>query len=342
MTGQRRLLLLAAILTTIGTSSITLVLALLCRSSFLMVGVLTASPAIVFIAVGTVLFLRITSFISSELQESEERLHDLESLVERLKVTGLIASHVAHDFNNLLCPLIAYPDMIRAELPEYHSTLPYLEDIERAAVRINDMNRQLLTLGRREQHKMEPMDINDIVRDVIKEFRPLPEELNFDLILCGNLASVMGSDSQIYRAVSNLVHNAFDATGVAGHIVIKTENCSAEDMRTLHHKVPAGEYVRLTVSDTGCGIPPDILDEIFVPFFSSKRADAKRGSGLGLCVVEAVVKDHGGFIVLCSEVNQGTSFCLYLPATRGPLEELESDYSIAKKENALAVEHCDT
>jgi CheY-like chemotaxis protein len=119
---------------------------------------------------------------------------------------------------------------------------------------------------------------------------------------------------------------------------MKTENYYADDTSVAYGRVPKGEYVKLTVSDNGCGIPDDIILKILDPFFSTKTTDKKRGSGLGLSVVDAVMRDHNGYLDLDSTVGHGTSFFLYFPVTREEAGEVESEYRAGGDEKVLVVD----
>ncbi|RKX27097.1 MAG: hypothetical protein DRP47_07095 [Candidatus Zixiibacteriota bacterium] len=267
-----------------------------------------------------------------------ERLRELESRAQRLETAGTIAGQIAHDFNNLLAPLMAYPEFIRDELPGNHAALPYLRNMEKAAEQIADINQQLLTLGRRGHYNQDPLNLNEIVMQALKEIEPLPDTLACEIDLEEELMNMAGGGAQIHRILSNLLHNARDAMQDIGQITVKTENYYVDEMSVAYGRVPKGEYVKLTISDTGCGIPDDIIQKIFDPFFSSKSTDRKRGSGLGLSVVHAVVHDHSGYIDLNSKVGEGTSFYLYFPVTRDSVQDTGSDSCPEGHESILVVD----
>lgn len=267
-----------------------------------------------------------------------KRLQEQESRSQRLETAGQIAGQVAHDFNNLLAPLMAYPDFIRDELPPNHPALPYLNDIENSAQQIADINQQLLTLGRRGHYNQEPLALNGIILQVIKEFKPLPKTLVCQLDLADDLLNMKGGRSQIHRVVSNLVRNAQDAVENIGQITVKTENYYIDEVSIDYGRVPQGEYVKLTISDTGCGIPSEALQKIFDPFFTSKTTDKKRGSGLGLSVVDSVVRDHSGFVDLKTKVGDGTSFFIYFPITREAIKGETPGVAIGGTETILVID----
>lgn len=270
------------------------------------------------------------------------RLQQSETRSQRLEAAGLIAGQVAHDFNNLLARLMSYPDLIRAELGENHSALPYLDGMERSARRIADINQQLLSLGRRGQYNMHPLNLNEIVSHVITDSEPLPETLVLKTNLCHDLMNIMGGAAQLHRILSNLLDNARDATQNNGIITIKTENMYIDETAIGCSLIPRGEYVKLTVSDTGCGISQEALQQVFDPFYTTKKADKKRGSGLGLSVVDSVVRDHGGFIDLSAQVGERTSFFIYFPMTRESQALQNSAESCGGSEAILFVDDDDT
>lgn len=154
--------------------------------------------------------------------------------------------------------------------------------------------------------------------------------------------NVRGGGAQLHRAINNLLHNAIDAMQGIGQITVKTENYYVDEVSVAYGRVPKGEFVKLTISDTGCGIPDDTVQKIFDPFFTTKVSDKKRGSGLGLSVVDAVVKDHGGYLDLSTRIGVGTSFYLYLPVTRESADEQQSEKIPSGTESILVVDDDDT
>jgi PAS domain S-box-containing protein len=253
--------------------------------------------------------------IARDISETR-RLQQLALRADRLEIAGRIAGQVAHDFNNLLAPLAAYPDLIRSELPKAHPILDYVDDIEKSSEQMAEINQQLLTLGRRGHYSQKPMDLNEVINQAIKQLGTLPGSLVIDKKLDRDLMNINGGPAQVSRIVMNLIENARDAMQDDGRLTLMTQNYYVDESYNKYGHVPIGEYVKLTVSDTGCGIAGDILSKIFDPFFTSKTTDKIKGSGLGLSVVDAVVKDHLGYIDLESIPNKGSSFYIYFPVTR--------------------------
>jgi len=270
-----------------------------------------------------------------------KRLQALESRAERLETAGTIAGQVAHDFNNLLSPIMAYPEFIHEELPHDHKAHAYLDIIEEAAQKMADINQDLLTMGRRGHYNQDVINLNRIVLHAAREMESRTKTVTCELDLCEDLMKIKGGEAQIHRMLANLLVNAQDAMEDIGQITIKTENYYADDTSIAFGRVPKGEYVKLTVSDNGGGVPDDIIQKILDPFFSTKTTDKKRGSGLGLSVVDAVMRDHNGHLDLSSKVGHGTSFYLYFPVTIEDAIEDKAEHLAGGTEMVLVVDDDD-
>ncbi|MBI4318482.1 MAG: response regulator [Chloroflexi bacterium] len=246
-----------------------------------------------------------------------ERRQLEESLLraQRLEVAGLIAAQVAHDFNNLLSPLTAYPQLIKMQLPPDHSCIRLCDTLRKAAEQMAAINDDLLTLGRRGHFSKEPTDLNALVQEAIAHIPELPANVAVKLDLAPGLLPVDGSPAQLSRAIFGLVANGLEAMADGGVVSVQTENVYMDTPDGRFSRVEIGEYVRLTVSDTGCGIPPEIMERIFDPFFTTKRSQKKRGAGLGLSIVQSIVGDHRGHVDVVSEAGKGARFSVYLPVS---------------------------
>ena len=189
--------------------------------------------------------------------------------------------------------------------------LLYLDDIRKAAEQIMEINQQLLTLGRRGFYNLKVVNLNEVVAQALDQIHPSPADVKIINELNADSANIMGGNSQILRIIINLISNAFDAMPEGGQVHIKTENISIVKSFGKFVKIPEGEYVRLTISDTGIGIEPDVLPRVFDPFFTTKNV----GTGLGLTVSYKIVQDHGGMIEVESQEGQETIFSVKLPVT---------------------------
>ncbi|HEX2988417.1 MAG TPA: PAS domain-containing protein [Chloroflexota bacterium] len=246
----------------------------------------------------------------TELKSLEEQLR----LGQRLEVAGRMAAQVAHDFNNLLGPLVAYPEMIMLKLPPDHPGVTMCEHMLSAAQQMADINQDMMALGRRGVLEAGPVDLNRVVYESVARLTDVPPSLEVIEDLSPASMLVAGSDVQLHRVMANLIANAREAMNDSGTLTLKTENVYLDQPGGHHCRVETGEYVRLSVSDTGCGIPETILPRIFDAFFSTRRK--RRGSGLGLSIVQAIVGDHRGCVDLETAEGVGTTFHIYLPVCR--------------------------
>lgn len=267
-----------------------------------------------------------------------KRLQEFATRASRLETAGRIAGQVAHDFNNLLGPLVAYPDLIRSELPEDFTSVHLLNDMKRAAEHISEINQELLALGRRGHYNFEPLDLNEIIEQILSRLEPLPESLRVRKLLASDLMPIMGGGSQILRAIFNLINNARDAMEDDGELTIQTGNHYVERGLQKFGRIPRGEYVRLAISDTGSGIDPEVLPKIFDPFFTTKTASHKRGTGLGLSVVHSVLEDHNAYIDCESQPGLGTTMYLYFPIARSEGNLPSSENIVGGTERIMIVD----
>jgi signal transduction histidine kinase/ActR/RegA family two-component response regulator len=262
-------------------------------------------------------------------EDVTERLRAEEELVraKRLESAGQLAGQIAHDFNNLLGPLIAYPEMIGMMIKPDPKVSELLEDMTSAAEQIAEINQDLLTLGRRGHYNVGMLDLNRTISDTL---RPLTRDDGPAVTFrpAEDLPAVKGGRAQITRILTNLVINAVEATTDAGTITVSTTAVMLAEPVGVYAIIPPGDYVRVDVTDTGTGIEDDTLEHIFEAFFTTKQTDRRRGSGLGLSVVHAVMEDHDGFIDVQSVPGEGTTFSLYFPAANGEAIEEKTDLSI--------------
>jgi two-component system, cell cycle sensor histidine kinase and response regulator CckA len=232
---------------------------------------------------------------------------------QKMDMVGQLAGGIAHDFNNVLSAIMMANDFL---LNAHKPTDPSFQDImqiKQNATRAATLVRQLLAFSRKQTLRPQVLDIGDALSDLTLLLRRLiGEKVKFDLVHSRDLWPVKVDVSQFEQVIVNLAVNARDAMPNGGKLAISTANISAQEAERLSYKgMPAAEYVRIDVADTGTGIPPDIIEKIFEPFFSTKEVG--KGTGLGLSTVYGIVKQTGGFVYVSSVEGEGTTFHIFLP-----------------------------
>ena len=233
---------------------------------------------------------------------------------QKMEAIGTLAGGIAHDFNNLLQVISGYAQLLlwgkSAKDPGYQELLEIQKAVERAAQLI----RQLLTFSRKMEGKRRPLDLNREILEAEKILKSaIPKMITIDLHLGSRLGTVNADPVQIEQILLNLGSNAADAMPDGGRLNLETRNVSLDEEFCRHHLgAKPGNYVLLTVADTGLGMDRETVQHIFEPFFTTKEIG--KGTGLGLASVYGIVKSHGGYILCESEVGQGTIFKIYLPA----------------------------
>ena len=232
---------------------------------------------------------------------------------QKMDMVGQLAGGIAHDFNNVLSAIMMANDFL---LNAHKPTDPSFQDImqiKQNATRAATLVRQLLAFSRRQTLRPQVLDLGDALSDLTMLLRRLiGEKVKLDLVHGRDLWPVKVDVSQFEQVIVNLAVNARDAMPDGGKLTVRTGNVTSEEAGRLSYKgMPAAEYVRIDVVDTGTGIPDDIVDKIFEPFFSTKEVG--KGTGLGLSTVYEIVKQTGGFVYVASEAGKGTSFHIFLP-----------------------------
>lgn len=231
----------------------------------------------------------------------------------RLEAVGQLTGGLAHDFNNLLAVIIGNLDLLEEELKENPKAGELAAMALKASLRGAELTRQLLAFSRRQTLQATAFDLNDLVNSTIQLLRrTLGEETEILANLADDLWPVFADPTQVESALANLAINARDAMPNGGYLTIETSNKHLDEQYMQENtEVTPGDYVMLAVSDTGTGIPPDVLSKVFEPFFTTKK-DGK-GSGLGLAMIYGFAKQSGGHIKIYSEAGYGTTVRLYLP-----------------------------
>jgi len=245
---------------------------------------------------------------------------------QRLESVGRLAGGIAHDLNNILTAILANADLLGALRPRDAAGQEELQEVVRSSLRARDLVQQLLAFARKQVLAPRVLDINRSVRDSERLLRRLlPENVALRLRLSEPLGPVLADPSQLEQVLINLAVNARDAMPEGGALTIETADVTLDgDFAEAHPgTIAPGPHVMLAVSDTGVGMPPEVLAHAFEPFFTTKSPGL--GTGLGLATTYGIVKQSGGFIYAYSEVGVGSSFKIYFPrASRATTEPVES------------------
>jgi two-component system cell cycle sensor histidine kinase/response regulator CckA len=232
---------------------------------------------------------------------------------QKMDSVGKLAGGIAHDFNNVLSSIMMATDFLltahKPSDPSFQDIMQIKQDANRAA----SLVRQLLAFSRRQTLRPQVLDLGETLSELSALLRRLiGERVTLDLAHGRDLWAVKADQSQIEQVIVNLAVNARDAMPNGGKLTLKTSNITREESQQFAFKgMPAGDYVLVDVSDSGTGIPPEIIDRIFEPFFSTKEVG--KGTGLGLSTVYGIVKQTGGFVYPDSTIGKGTTFRIFLP-----------------------------
>jgi signal transduction histidine kinase len=255
----------------------------------------------------------------SKLQKQIQQKHKMEAL-------GTLSGGVAHDFSNILMPIIVNTEMALLDMPEDSPVRDYLESSLNAAKRGKGLVHQIISFSRSTSQEKEPIKISSVIREALRLLNStLPSNIKIKQHIRSESGVVLGNPSQIYQLFINLCSNAADAMEKTGgalrvglEIVLLNDNRREEkfDLKTK-------DFIKLTVSDTGCGMNEEVIDRIFDPFFSTKEKGKR--TGMGLSVVHGIVKNHGGFIDVQSEEGEGTVFEVFLPLAKSEFKEAKKE-----------------
>jgi two-component system cell cycle sensor histidine kinase/response regulator CckA len=256
-----------------------------------------------------------------------KRFEDQLRRSQRLESIGTLAAGVAHDFNNLLTVIRGNADLMAMDLQQTHPHFERLQEILRQVQSAKRLTGQLLGYARKGRFEVRLLDLNQLIRETVETFGRTRKDISIHVTLDPQLEVFEGDAGQIEQLMLNLLLNAGDAMPGQGALDIQSRNVSHEEISGNVFTPKEGAYVMIAVHDTGVGMDPETRERIFEPFFTTKQMG--RGTGLGLASVYGVVKGHGGYIDVESEVGKGTTFRIYLPAKRsiseGAPQELQQD-----------------
>ena len=250
-------------------------------------------------------------------QDVSERLLLERQLIQAQKMEGIgqLAAGVAHDFNNILTVILGYAGMVKSQIEAGKPKTEPVDQIARAATRATGLIRQLLMFSRKQVTQFQQLDLNESVNGALAMIgRLVGEHIQLAFAPAAALPPVHADPTMLEQVVMNLAVNARDAMPHGGRIDITTAAVRVDRAETPADPVPRhGEFIRLTFSDTGCGMSAEVLQRIFEPFFTTK--DVGKGTGLGLSTVFGILRQHDGWIEVTSQPGRGTSFHLYFPAS---------------------------
>jgi len=252
----------------------------------------------------------------TEYKKIEARLHRAETM----EALGTLAGGVAHDLNNVLAVLVGHAELLLAKLPEGSSLTKNAQHILQSSEKGSAIIQDLLILARRGVSVSEAVDLNKLISDYLasleyEKLRSLHTEVLVMKDLAEDLYSIRGSSIHLGRTVMNLVSNAMEAIAGPGTVTVRTENRYVDYAISGYDDVQEGNYVILSISDTGSGIPAKDVGKIFEPFYT-KKIMGRSGTGLGLAIVWGTVKDHHGYVEVKSDEGMGSTFTLYFPVAR--------------------------
>jgi PAS domain S-box-containing protein len=250
----------------------------------------------------------------------KKKLREHLSQTQKLDSIGVLAGGIAHDFNNILAAIMGHAEVVRVYSPSLEAkSLRSLQVIEDASRKAGGMISKLLGFARKSTYEMVPLNLNDVIHDTVKLLeRILDKNISLKMDLDGPLPVIKGDFNQLEQVIMNLMVNARDAMPQGGAIHIRTQSRNIiKGMTDVPPYVLPGEYVLMSVTDTGPGVPLHLVQKIFEPFFTTKERG--KGTGLGLSMVYGAVKEHKGYIIVESRPNKGSTFIVYLPVTREAL-----------------------
>ncbi len=262
---------------------------------------------------GVVMFTQVVT----ERKQAEERNRQLQEQLrqaQKLEALGTLAGGIAHDFNNILSAIVAYTQIAQMENPGNADLQSHLGEVLHASSRAANLVQQILSFSRQQRQERKTLAIAPVCKEALKLLRStLPATIEIREQIASNLPDVLADPTQMHQVLMNLCTNASHAMKGRGELKLELSRYRLDDPSASPHlELRVGEYLRLSVSDTGEGIDEAVLPRIFEPFFTTKASG--EGTGLGLAVVHGIVKEHEGVITATSQRGEGATFTMYLPA----------------------------
>ena len=233
---------------------------------------------------------------------------------QKMEAIGTLAGGIAHDFNNILSAIMGYAELAILDLPKETRTAQHLDKVLRASHRAKDLVSRILTFSRREEHALIPIDLETVILETLKLIRAsLPATIEIRREIIAAKRAILADQTQLHQVIMNICANARHAMGEKGGILeIRLDEAAGDPAFSLEFpNEDPQRFLRMTIRDTGHGMPKEVADRIFDPYFTTKEKG--EGTGLGLAIVQTIIQNHKGFIRVQSEPGVGTAFHLYFP-----------------------------
>jgi PAS domain S-box-containing protein len=259
-------------------------------------------------------------------EEERQRLENQLRQAQKMEALGTLAGGIAHDFNNILGVIIGYTELAQIDVPRGSTAWYNLQEVLTAVRRARDLVQQILTFSRLNETTRYPIQLTALVRETFKLLRAsLPTTIDMRLNIATEEATVLADATQMHQTLMNLCANAEYAMRATGGILeIGVDHVHVDDAFAARHAgLQAGLYIRITVRDTGRGMPSEVLERIFDPFYTTKGVG--EGTGMGLAIVHGLVTRHEGVITVESTLGKGTTFTIYLPSYNALVRDIEDD-----------------
>lgn len=265
----------------------------------------------------------ITTRVKAE--EDKKKLEEQLYHIQKMESIGRLAGGIAHDFNNILTSIMGFAELLKMKFPDpSYSEGQAADIIIKSTERAADLTKQLLGFARGGKYQPVILNINEVITEVLTVSEKIFEKkIDVTYEYEKNISNIEADKNQLNQVFTNIIINARDAMPSGGELILKTQNINIDkDYLEIHPEFKVGKYIKVTISDTGIGMPREVRERVFEPFFSTKGAG--KGSGLGLATVYGIIKNHNGYIYADSEPGKGSSFVIYLPATTKKISKIKS------------------
>jgi two-component system cell cycle sensor histidine kinase/response regulator CckA len=262
-------------------------------------------------------------------EKEKKKLQDQLQVLQKLESLGTLAGGIAHDFNNLLMGIQGNISLMLLYIDSTHLFYEMFKNIEKQVKSGAKLTSHLLGYARKGKYEVKPIDLNQLVEDISETFARTRKEITIRRDFAEDLLAIEADSGQIEQVLVNLFINASDAMHGGGNLILKTINITHNDIKSKVYEAKLGNYVLLTVTDTGIGMDKRTAKRIFDPFFTTKEMGM--GTGLGLASVYGIIKAHGGYIDVESKKGRGTTFMIYLPVSENKVQQvIKTDKGIIK------------